>query len=68
MYFLFRGKALGKCESLSECFGFIYFTTFKAVHGFVGYIFEEQVNAGNPISHSLSFFELFEDVYVLLIY
>ena len=39
MFFSFRNQTFNYCTKLSQCFGFIFITTYKAVNGFVGFLF-----------------------------
>lgn len=39
MFFNFKNQTYGLCNTLGECFGFVFVTTYKAVGGFVGYLF-----------------------------
>lgn len=39
MFFNFKKDTLGYCNTLASCFGFVFVTTYKAVGGFVGYLF-----------------------------
>jgi hypothetical protein len=41
IYFLFKSEASPYCDHLGECFTFIFLTTFKSIHGFVGYLFQQ---------------------------
>ena len=64
MFFNFKKQTLGYCNTLGACFGFVFVTTYKAVGGFVGYLF---VKNGNQIQ-SVNFFQIFQDMYVVLIF
>ena len=64
MFFNFRSRTYGYCNTLGSCFGFVFVTTYKAVGGFVGYLFL----LGKGQIPTVHFFEVFQDVYVVLIY
>ena len=44
MFFNFKRYTYGLCATLGECFGFVFVTTYKAVGGFVGYLFAKGGN------------------------
>jgi hypothetical protein len=46
MFFNFKDYTYGRCATLGSCFGFVFVTTYKAVSGFVGYLFEIQLKDG----------------------
>ena len=64
MFFNFKSRTFGNCDTLGACFGFVFVTTYKAVGGFVGYLFL----LGKGEIPKVDFFEVFQDVYVVLIY
>lgn len=64
MFFNFKKQTYGYCSTLGKCFGFVFVTTYKAVGGFVGFLF---LRSGAKVP-SVDFFEVFQDVYVVLIY
>lgn len=64
MFFNFKQQTLTYCPTLGACFGFVFVTTYKAVGGFVGYLFEKGGSQIQPIN----FFEVFQDIYVVLIF
>lgn len=64
MFFTFKQQTDPYCNTLGSCFGFIFVTTYKSVGGFVGYLFQES----NDKINSVDFFEIFQDIYVVLIY
>lgn len=64
MFFNFKQETLGLCTTLGSCFGFVFITTYKTVGGFVGYLF---LKNGSQIT-SVDFFEIFQDVYVVLVF
>lgn len=56
------------CGNFGECFGFIYVTAYKLAGGFVGYLYLKNEQIPNPKNNPPSFFDLFADVYVIMIY
>lgn len=64
MFFNFKGQTYGLCDTLGSCFGFIFVTTYKTVGGFVGYLFIKSGDAIQPVN----FFEIFQDIYVVLVF
>jgi hypothetical protein len=65
MYFVFKSEASPYCDHLGECFSFIFLTTFKSIHGFVGFLFQQNLS---QFDNRISLFSIFEDIYVILIY
>lgn len=41
LYFFFNGDVNGHCDTLGHCFSFVFSTSFRAINGFVGYLFQE---------------------------
>lgn len=64
MFFNFKNLTLGFCKTLGSCFGFVFVTTYKAVGGFVGYLFVKNGSQIQPVN----FFQIFQDIYVVLIF
>lgn len=64
MFFNFKNQTLGFCKTLGSCFGFVFVTTYKAVGGFVGYLFVKNGSQIQPVN----FFQIFQDIYVVLIF
>jgi len=50
MFFNFKNQTYGLCDTLGECFGFVFVTTYKTVGGFVGYLFIKSGDAINPVN------------------
>lgn len=50
MYFNFKKQTLGYCNTLGQCFGFVFVTTYKAIGGFVGYLFVKNGSVIDPVS------------------
>ena len=40
LYFFFSQNVNGYCDTLGDCFTFVLFASFRAVNGFVGYLFQ----------------------------
>jgi hypothetical protein len=50
MFFNFKKQTLGYCSTLGNCFGFVFVTTYKAVGGFVGYLFVKNGSEIQPVN------------------
>ena len=48
MFFNFKRRTFGYCDTLGSWFGFVFVTTYKAVGGFVGFLF---LRGGAQIPH-----------------
>ena len=66
LYFFFRGNVNGHCDTLGHCFEFLFAASFRAINGFVGYLFQEDFNQAALLS--LSLFGVFEDIYAIVVH
>ena len=63
MFFSFQSQTYKYCDTLSSCFGFVFVTTYKEVGGFVGFLFD----LNSSVSY-VNFFDIFQDIYVVLVF
>lgn len=56
----------GYCDTLGHCFTFVFATSYRAINGFVGYLFNENYVQGAVID--ISIFGIFEDIYAIVIH
>lgn len=67
LYFFFRKDTHGYCETLGNCFNFVLTATFRAINGFVGYLFQlDQPFDTNTVS--ISVFAIFSDLYAIVVH
>jgi len=67
LYFFFQGDVNNYCDTLGKCFSFVFSTTFLAINGFVGYLFQLHEQQKTPV-FQISFFHVFENIYVIVIH